>query len=360
MTKQELINKIDPNGVGVAGKLFGLPFDEQTADLIILPVPWEVTVSYSAGTAIAPEEILYASAQVDLYDADIENAWHLGVAMLPFSQKWFELNETLREEAESYIEWLEYGTPEEADEEITYLREIPEIIDKEAEKLNQWVQETATYWFKQGKMVALLGGDHSTPLGLMKALAQQYSNFGILQIDAHADLRNAYEGFEYSHASIMFNALKIPQITKLVQVGIRDYCEAELNLIQSSQERIKTFFDQDIKEALYEGKTWSSICEAIIAELPEYVYISFDIDGLDPKLCPHTGTPVAGGFELSEINFLLKKLVKSGKKIIGFDLVEVACGEIDNEEWDANVGARVLFKLANWMGVSQGKLKMKG
>lgn len=359
MTKQELIDTIDPNGVGAAGKLFGLPFDEQTADLIIIPVPWEVTVSYSAGTAIAPEEIVYASAQVDLYDADIENAWHLGVAMLPFPEKWLELNETLREEAETYIEWLEDGMPEEADQEITYLREIPEVVSKEAEKLNQWVQETATYWQKQGKMVALLGGDHSTPLGLMQALAQQYDNFGILQIDAHADLRDAYEGFEYSHASIMFNALKIPQISKLVQVGIRDYCEAEVDIIKNSQGRVKTFFDQDIKDAIYEGKTWANICDAIIAQLPENVYISFDIDGLDPKLCPHTGTPVAGGFELSEINFLLKKLVKAGKKIIGFDLVEVACGDVENEEWDANVGARVLFKLANWMGVSQGKLKMR-
>jgi agmatinase len=359
MTKQELINTINPNGVGAAGKLFGLPFDEQTADLIVIPVPWEVTVSYSAGTAIAPEEILYASAQVDLYDADIENAWHLGVAMLPFPEKWLELNETLREEAETYIEWLEDGMPEEIDEEIAYLREIPEIINKETQKLNQWVKETATYWHKQGKMVALLGGDHSTPLGLLQALAEQYQNFGILQIDAHADLREAYEGFEFSHASIMFNALKIPQISKLVQVGIRDYCEAEANIIQHSKGRVKTFFDQDIKEALYEGKTWASLCDEIIAELPDNVYISFDIDGLDPKLCPHTGTPVAGGFEFAEINFLLKKMVKAGKKIISFDLVEVACGEVENEEWDANVGARVLFKLANWMGVSQGKLKMR-
>lgn len=359
MTKQDIINSIDPNGVGASGKLFGLPFDEHTADLIVIPVPWEVTVSYSAGTAIAPEEILYASSQVDLYDADIENAWHLGVAMLPFPEKWLELNEILREEAETYIEWLEDGMPEEADQEITYLREIPEVVNKESQKLNQWVQETAIYWQKQGKMVALLGGDHSTPLGLLQALAQEHEEFGILQIDAHADLRSAYQGFEYSHASIMFNALKIPQISKLIQVGIRDYCEAEVHIIRNSKGRVKTFFDQDIKESLYEGKTWANICDAIVAELPEKVYISFDIDGLDPKLCPHTGTPVAGGFELAEINFLLKKLVKAGKKIISFDLVEVACGDVENEEWDANVGARVLFKLASWMGVSQGKLKMR-
>ncbi|MDX1905369.1 MAG: arginase family protein, partial [Thermonemataceae bacterium] len=77
MNKKEILQSINPNDVGTAGKLFGLPFDEETAELVIIPVPWEVTVSYSAGTAIAPEEILYASAQVDLWDADIENAWHL-------------------------------------------------------------------------------------------------------------------------------------------------------------------------------------------------------------------------------------------------------------------------------------------
>ena len=207
-------------------------------------------------------------------------------------------------------------------------------------------------------MVALLGGDHSTPLGLMQALATKYDNFGILQIDAHADLRDAYEGFEFSHASIMFNALKIPQISKLVQVGIRDYCEAEANLIKNSNGRVVTFFDQAIKEKQYEGASWANVCDEIIKQLPDNVYISFDIDGLDPKLCPHTGTPVAGGFEFAEIVFLIKRVVASGKKIISFDLVEVACGDVENEEWDANVGARMLFKLCNWMGVSQGKLKL--
>lgn len=359
MTKEELLRTINPNDVGTSGKLFGLPFDEKNADLIIIPVPWEVTVSYNAGTAIAPEEILYASAQVDLHDADIENAWQLGVTMLNFPDKWFELNETLREEAETYIEWLEDGKPAEADKEVTYLREIPEVVNKEALKLNQWVKDTALEWMNKGKMVALLGGDHSTPLGMMQALATRYEHFGVLQIDAHADLRDAYEGFEFSHASIMFNALKIPQISKLVQVGIRDYCEAEAHLIQNSQGRVVTFFDQNIKERQYQGESWASICDDIIGELPEYVYISFDIDGLDPKLCPHTGTPVAGGFEFAEIAFLIKKLVLAGKKIISFDLVEVACGDVENEEWDANVGARMLFKLCNWMGVSQGKLSVR-
>jgi agmatinase len=119
--------------------------------------------------------------------------------------------------------------------------------------------------------------------------------------------------------------------------------------------RVKTFFDEDIKAQQATGKTWDAICEDVIRELPELVYISFDIDGLDPKLCPNTGTPVAGGFEFHQVTYLLKKLVLAGRRIIGVDLNEVAPGE---NEWDANVGARMLYQLCNWMAVSQGKAKL--
>jgi agmatinase len=95
-----------------------------------------------------------------------------------------------------------------------------------------------------------------------------------------------------------------------------------------------------------------------VTALPERVWISFDIDGLDPKYCPHTGTPVPGGLEFQQANFLLSVLVGSGKKIIGFDLNEVAPSLDDpNNEWDANVGARLLYKLSAWTLLSQGKLK---
>ena len=129
-----------------------------------------------------------------------------------------------------------------------------------------------------GKMVALLGGDHSTSLGMIKALSEDYESFGVLQIDAHADLRKAYENFEYSHASISYNILKLPQISKLVQVGIRDYCHSEAILAKENN-RILTFYDKDIKEDLYEGKAWKVICDGIVEQLPDDVYITIDIDG---------------------------------------------------------------------------------
>ncbi|HMQ00066.1 MAG TPA: agmatinase family protein [Cyclobacteriaceae bacterium] len=349
-SKQSVIDNFDTNAPGTSGQLFGLPFTEENADLIVIPVPWEVTVSYKAGTAQGPEAILQASAQVDLFVKDIPDAWKLGIAMLETDEKIKSENERLRQLAALYIEWL--SDTAHADDDA--LKIIPQKINEASESLMIYVKQKVLQYLKQGKMVALLGGDHSTPLGFLRALAEVYEQFGILQIDAHADLRKAYEGFTYSHASIMYNALKIKNISKLVQVGIRDYCDEEVTYINKAKKKVKTFFDDDIKEAQYKGETWEQICERIIQELPENVYISFDIDGLDPKLCPNTGTPVPGGFELQQIIYLVKQVVKSGKKIIGLDLNEVSPGD---DEWDANVGARALYQLCNWMGVSQGKLK---
>ena len=211
--------------------------------------------------------------------------------------------------------------------------------------MNDWVYDQTKQLLENGKLVGLIGGDHSTPLGYLKATAEHHGDFGILQIDAHCDLRTAYEDFKYSHASIMYNALaEIPQLTKLVQVGIRDYSEDENQFIIDNPERVTTFFDKDIKERQYEGETWKTLVDEIVQRLPPKVYVSFDIDGLDPKLCPNTGTPVAGGFEADQINYLFKKVIESGRKLLGFDLNEVGVGE---GGLDANIAARILFRLCN-------------
>jgi agmatinase len=207
------------------------------------------------------------------------------------------------------------------------------------------VYEHTKKLMEDGKLVGLLGGDHSTPFGYIKALSEKYTDFGILQIDAHADLRNCYEDFNYSHASIMRNVLaEIPQVSRLVQVGVRDYCDEEWEYIKESNFRVVTYFDRNIKERQFEGESWKSIVNDIVDHLPQNVYISFDIDGLDRKLCPNTGTPVTGGFETEQIFYLFKQVIKSGRKIIGFDLNEVG---VSQNEWDENVGARVLYKLSN-------------
>jgi agmatinase len=334
-----MTKSFDPNGLGKKGNLFGLPMDKTEAQLIIIPVPWEVTVSYHEGTANAPKAILKASTQIDLHHHSISNAWQSSIAMLPVSEELLNENKSLRQLAKGHIQAVEEGATIESGSVIT------KKINEASENLNIYVKNLSSQYHRQGKVVGILGGDHSTPLGLIRALATKYDRFGILQIDAHADLRKAYEGFTYSHGSIMYNALKLPGVARLVQVGVRDLCEEEVQVIDRSMGRVKTFFDQDLKASLYDGKTWKALCTEIIKELPNLVYISFDMDGLDPKLCPNTGTPVPGGLEFSQAAYLIQELVKSGRKIIGFDLCEVAPS---TNEWDENVGARMLWELSQW------------
>lgn len=345
--KSELLN-FNPNDIGnTDNTIFGLPFTPQTASLVIIPIPWEVTVSYSAGTANGPKAVYDASFQVDLFDNNAPNAWKLGMAMLPIDKKIKSTSNSLRKKAEKYIEMYSAGK---TIEKNASMKAIQKEINNACANLNLKIKNNALKQLNKGKIVALLGGDHSTPLGLMQALAQKHESFGILQIDAHADLRNAYEGFEFSHASIMFNALKIPQVNSLVQVGIRDYCEDEY-LLSKNDERITTFYDGEIKAEQYNGNSWKNICDVIIEKLPQQIYLSFDIDGLDPKLCPNTGTPVPGGFEFEQVVYLIQKIVEAKKQIIGFDINEVSPGK---DEWDANVGARLLYKIANLCMLSNG------
>jgi agmatinase len=350
LLRDDILQNFDPNGTGYKGHLFGLPFTPETSSIVIIPVPWEVTVSYHSGAVNGPSAILEASTQVDLFVKDIPDAWKAGLSMLPVPESLMKESAKLRELAAQHIARYEnHGT---------YAANDPILakINEACENLNIYVKSAVKKILKEGKMVALLGGDHSTPLGFIRALSEQYDRFGILQIDAHADLRKSYQGFLYSHASVMYNALKLPAVNRLVQIGIRDFCEEEMQVIERARGRVVTFFDEDIKAEMFKGRTWDAICEKIIAALPDNVYISFDIDGLDPRLCPGTGTPVAGGFEFNEITFLLRKLVRSGKKIIGFDLNEVAPSP--HSDWDANVGARMLYQLSNLMAVSRGKLKL--
>jgi agmatinase len=339
------LSGFNPNAVANPNNnIFGLPFTEEESKVIILPVPWEVTVSYGAGTARAAEHVFKSSMQVDLMDMDGNAGWKQGFFMKEIDKKLLLKSDYLRKEAELYIDYISQGA--ELLKNKFMCKSVKEI-NEGSNYLNNWVYEQSKAILDKQKIVGLLGGDHSTPLGLMKALAEKHGSFGVLQIDAHCDLRIKFEDFTYSHASIMYNALnEIPELTKLVQVGVRDYCEQEWDYICNSNFRVITYFDKNIKERLFEGQVWKNITDEIIQHLPEKVYISFDIDGLDRKLCPNTGTPVPGGFESEEIIYLFKKIKESGRELIGFDLVEIGVGETD---WDSNVGARLLCRLCNLM-----------
>ena len=351
--KDQLLHDFDPNSQGKSGKLFGLPFDLQNANVIIIPVPWEATVSYGAGTANGPESVLLASSQVDLSAFDIIDAWKLGVCLDDVDPGLPKKSNVVREIAEPYIQKLEEGHVVESVEDILNQVNLACI------EMVQSVNSKAKSFLAQSKIVGILGGDHSSPLGLIQALAELHESFGILQFDAHADLRDSYEGFTYSHASIMYNALQIKSVKKLVQVGIRDFCDEEFEFIKNSNGRVRTFLYPEMKEENFNSQPFEKQVEEIVSELPGKVYISFDIDGLDPSLCPNTGTPVPGGFSFEEARYIIKKVVESGREIIGFDLCEVSVPANNQSDWDANVGARMLYNLVNYTGVSQGLLKMK-
>lgn len=325
--------------------IFGVPVDEKTAALHLLPVPWEVTTSYGKGASDGPEIIRTASEQVDLFDLETGNSWKAGYYMHPISEEWMALNKEMKNKAQEIIA-MRLQMTEDQQKEQTLLAEV----NSACQNMTDWVYSQTQSILNSGKLFGLVGGDHSTPLGAIRAISEKHEGqIGILHIDAHADLRNSYQGFKQSHASIMHNVMTGPHAPgKLVQIGIRDFCEEEYQFIEQSKGRIKTFFDLAVKRRLLSGETWAKLSNEILAELPQKVYISFDIDGLDPALCPHTGTPVAGGLSLDQVFYLFHQLHLSGRQIVGFDLNEVSSGGTDDFEWDGNVGARVLYKLCGW------------
>ncbi len=337
----------DINGVGVAnGQFFGFPFTLEQADLVYLPIGWDATTSYQKGTADGPEAMIEASTQLDFYDPCVPKAWNYKRATVPLDKNLMARNEEVRQWTKLVSESHDGTNPLDAD----IVEKLTGKVNTATTELNNYVYQEAKKWLNQNKWIGLVGGDHSCPLGLMKAVGEVYPGVGILQIDAHADLRNAYEGFTHSHASIMYNALQLKGIANLTQVGIRDLSPEEAARIDEDG-RIRTFFDWDLSEQQYQGKLWSRICEEISRSLPEHVYISFDIDGLAPWLSPNTGTPVPGGLNFNQVLYLLYYIVESGKKIVGFDLCEV--NPEANGEWNANVGARILYRMSNLLFLSQ-------
>jgi agmatinase len=137
---------------------------------------------------------------------------------------------------------------------------------------------------------------------------------------------------------------EIPAVAKLVSAGVRDFSHEEYRAVVGSGGRVQAFFDVTVARELSAGVTFADIAARVAAALPRDVYVSFDIDGLDPALCPHTGTPVVGGLSFAEAVCLLRTLVQSGRRVVGFDLNEVAPDPSGRSEWDGNVGARVLYK----------------
>jgi len=340
----------DPDAAATGDGLFGLSTTPAAASVVVIPVPFDATTSYRPGTAGGPAAVLEASKQVDLEDLQYGPVWQAGIAMNPISRKIAALSKSARKAAEPVIA---AGGAEPGNR--THAKALA-AVNAASASVNEFVAHEARAILDRGAIPALLGGDHASPFGLIEELAKRHKGLGVLQIDAHMDLREAFEGFTFSHASIYHNVMtRIPRVSKLVQVGIRDFGSRERAFAENSMSRVKVFYDQAIRDRQFAGTPWGAIAKDIVAALPKEVYISFDIDGLSPDHCPNTGTPVPGGLSFPEVCHLLEMLAKSGRRIVGFDLVEVAPGP-NGEDWNANVGARVLYKMLGATLKSQKKL----
>jgi N1-aminopropylagmatine ureohydrolase len=249
------------------------------SSIVILPVPYEHSVSYGTGTGQGPQAILEASHYVEYWDEEFQRelCFELGIATLPPIS----------------LNGLKDG--------------------KAVEK----IQEEIKLHLDNDKYVVTLGGEHSISTAPVRAHFEVYPNMSVLQFDAHSDLREEYEGNPYSHASVMARILEFLPSSHVTQVGIRAQCKEEFERIQKSD--IHCFFARGIRSGLYTDD-WM---DAVIDSLNQEVYITFDVDYFDPSIMPATGTPEPGGFLWDETLALLNKLA-ARKKLIGFDVVELS------------------------------------
>ena len=302
--------------------LFGFDVAYQDCALVVLAVPWELTVSYGRGTAAAPPAVLKASHEIDLYAFDFaQSAYRRGMCMQELSHPVIAQQQMLLAELQK----------------LTAKQKIARI-NALSSKLNTAVQQATAKLHAESKKVVLLGGDHSVSLGFLQQLGTQCVDFGILHLDAHFDYRRAYQGLNFSHASIMYQTMtQVDSVSKIVHVGIRDFCAAEYDFAGSLETRAEVFFDYDLYQ-----RGFINVVDEIVACLPARVYVSFDIDALNPSLCPHTGTPVPGGLSFNDVLLLFSRLHASGREVIGADLCEVVPAP---NHWDENVAARLLYQL---------------
>lgn len=271
----------------------------ENSEIVIISAPLEKTVSYGKGTKNGPKEIINASHYVEFFDEELnkELCFEKGIC-------------TLEE-----LKFGKLGTKASIDR---IYKEVKKQID-------------------QDKFVITLGGEHSLSSAPIKAHSDKYNNLSILQIDAHSDLRDSYEGSKYSHASVM---ARVAEFTKdIVQVGIRAQCKEEYDFIKKN--KIKTFFARDIRQNKF-GKKWQN---KVVSSLKENVYITFDVDGFDPSVISATGTPEPGGLFWDETMNLLREVGKT-KNIVGFDVVELAPNK--NDVLSNFNAAKLVYKILNY------------
>ncbi len=259
---------------GLAHNFGGLDEEFSTlerARVVVLPVPYDFTTSYQGGARAGPRAILSASQNMELWDEELGATYKSGIHTLA---------------------------------ELEPAAAGPEAMVNRVEQATGWIVD-------QGKLPALLGGEHSISVGAVRALHARTPRLSVLQIDAHADMRDRYQGSPYSHACVM---RRIREIVPAVSLGIRSMSEEEVDYLASEPAPI---FGPRRFRAL--GGDWKTLLD----ELTDRVYVTFDLDGLDPSVVPATGTPEPGGLDWYEAVDVLRA-VSARARIVGFDVVELS------------------------------------
>jgi len=279
--------------------------DLKRARVVVLPLPYEQTTSYGQGTALGPDAVIEASAFVELYDEELDREiFRLtkGIATLP---------------------------------PVSF----PEAISGEEAVL--LIKNTALQHLDSGKMVVSVGGEHTIAVGAAMAYLNKFNDVSVLQLDAHSDMRESYEGSRYSHACAMARIYDVHK--DIVHVGIRSQCREEADLIR---ERGIPFFPAvDIKAGKF-GATVQEWSDRIIDTLKENVYLTFDCDFLDPSVMPALGTPEPGGFDWHETITFLKRLARK-RRVIGFDINELA--PVPGISFPQFTVAKLIYKLIGYI-----------
>lgn len=338
------VKQLDVNGIMPDnGNYFGMSLSPDEAALVLVSAPWDVTVATRAGSSYAPDAIIEASRYIGLCDPATADSWRKGIATAPIDYTIQDMSHRLRTDAERIIKLLdELGLS--AIENIIYERRIKRI-NEASQEMNKIIYDQTRHWLAKGKIVGLVGGDQSTIYGAVKAMGEKYGRMGILHIDSQCDMLSDKSGFNFSNLSVMRNLLRdVAQIESYVGVGMREFTPAEWQHAQEDK-RIRLFPADTIHRRDFEGATWQSVCDEIVAGIPDNVYVSLDIDALTLECSPHTGVRVPGGLTFPKVVYLMERLVDSGRRIVGFDLTEVVPDMKDKS--DAAIAARLLFKMCN-------------
>lgn len=274
---------------GLAKKEFS---NYRNSKIVILPVPYDGTSSWIRGSSQGPTAIIEASEYLELYDIETKSCvYKKGIHTLP------HLNVGNRDKPEFVIDKVECEAKKHLD-----------------------------------KLIVMLGGEHSITTGLVRALRRKYPKFSVLQLDAHTDSRESYQGSLYSHASVM---ARVREICPLIQVGIRSVAEEEIHLVDWGQ----IFLAKDI----HDQDKWM---EDAVKRIDERVYITIDVDVFETSLMPSTGTPEPGGLGWYRVLKFLKNVAKN-RKVIGFDVVEL-CPNQNNKSPDF-LAAKLIYKLLSYI-----------